>query len=191
VDDKRARILAAARERFRRFGVRKTAMQEIAQDADLAVGTLYRYFKDKDDLVCACADEFIQLHRDQIAAALAAAVPAEQKLRDYLTARFRAAHEVRTATPFAAELARAVLKVKPDRLRDEGRMMWETIVAILKAGVAAGRLTVADPEGDARVLLFAVGFFFPNALNETPPEVTEADLLSVVDWFIRVWRRAG
>jgi AcrR family transcriptional regulator len=40
VDDKRQRILAAARKRFRYYGVRKTTMHEIARDAGVAVGTL-------------------------------------------------------------------------------------------------------------------------------------------------------
>ena len=53
MDDKRQRILEAARKRFRYYGVRKTTMQEIARDAGVAVGTLYLYFKDKDDLLVA------------------------------------------------------------------------------------------------------------------------------------------
>ena len=37
-------------------------MQEIARDADVAVGTLYLYFKDKDDLLVAGALMYLFLH---------------------------------------------------------------------------------------------------------------------------------
>ena len=40
MDDKRQRILVAARARFRHYGIPKTTMQEIAQDAGVAVGTM-------------------------------------------------------------------------------------------------------------------------------------------------------
>jgi TetR/AcrR family fatty acid metabolism transcriptional regulator len=55
MDDKRQRMIEAARKRFRYDGVKKTTMQEIARDAGVAVGTLYLYFKDKADLLVRCA----------------------------------------------------------------------------------------------------------------------------------------
>ena len=56
---KTERILAAARDRFEHYGVAKTTMQEIATDAGVAVGTLYLYFRNKDELIVACAREFV------------------------------------------------------------------------------------------------------------------------------------
>src|SRR2546428_10390951 len=46
----RARIMAAAEERFAAFGYRRTGIAEIARDAGVAPGTLYRYFEDKDEI---------------------------------------------------------------------------------------------------------------------------------------------
>jgi len=48
-------IVDAARKRFQHYGIGKTTMQEIAADAGVAVGTLYLYFSNKDELVVACA----------------------------------------------------------------------------------------------------------------------------------------
>ena len=49
--DKRARILAAAEEVFARRGFYNARVSEIARAAGVADGTIYLYFKSKDDLL--------------------------------------------------------------------------------------------------------------------------------------------
>src|SRR5213080_1846331 len=46
----RTRILAVAEERFAAFGYRRTGIGEIARDAGVAAGTLYRYFENKEEI---------------------------------------------------------------------------------------------------------------------------------------------
>jgi AcrR family transcriptional regulator len=181
-------IVAAAGKRFRYYGVGKTTMQEIAADAGVAVGTLYLYFNNKDDLVVACADTFVERHRQQIASILAADIPADEKLRRYIVARFREVEDVRTSSRHAAEIARAVMRVKPDRIREEGMMMWQTACEILKFGIERGDFEIADVEQDAKMLLYAITAFFPSAIVEPIFIPTEKDLLEVVNWFIGAWQ---
>ena len=50
----RERILATARELFRRHGIRGIGVDTIAEAAGTNKMTLYRHFGSKDDLVCAC-----------------------------------------------------------------------------------------------------------------------------------------
>lgn len=47
----RGRILAKAEEKFRRFGVRRVTMDEIAREIHMSKKTLYRHFSGKRDLV--------------------------------------------------------------------------------------------------------------------------------------------
>jgi AcrR family transcriptional regulator len=190
VDDKRQRILEAARKRFRYYGVRKTTMQEIARDAGVAVGTLYLYFQDKDDLLVACTEAYVTRHRRQAEAILLSAASAADKLRRYVLDRFRAAKATRAGgyRP-AAELLREVLRVRPERRVEEGRMMAEYFVRILRLGMETGELYTDDPERDARVLLLSLAFLFPSALDEPARAPTEEDALLVVDWFLQVWRQ--
>jgi AcrR family transcriptional regulator len=189
VDDKRERILTAARKRFRYFGVKKTTMQEIAGDAGVAVGTLYLYFKNKDELLVACTEEYIVRHRREAETILASDATAGEKLRQYALDRFRAAEATRTGYRQAAELTREVLRVRPERRLDEGRMMMEYFVRFLWLGIKAGELYTDDPERDARVLLFSLAIFFPGAQQDLPYPPKEEDLLLVVDWFLRAWQR--
>jgi AcrR family transcriptional regulator len=192
VDDKRQRILESARKRFRYYGVRKTTMQEIARDAGVAVGTLYLYFKDKDDLLVASVEEYVTRHRRQAEAILASEGPAADKLRRYVLDRFRASQATRTGGPgHAAELLREVLRVRPERRLEEGRMMAEYFARILRLGMERGELCSDDPERDARVLLLSLAFLFPSALDERAYTPTEEDALLVVDWFLQVWRQAS
>src|SRR5262249_25525066 len=162
VDDKQQRILDAARKRFRYYGVKKTTMQEIARDAGVAVGTLYLYFKNKDDLLIAGTEEYVTRHRRQAEAILASNVSAADKLRRYVLDRFRASQATRAGgyRP-AAELLREVLRVRPERRLEEGRMMAEYFVRILRLGVETGELYTDDPERDARGVLRSLAVRVP------------------------------
>jgi len=186
---KTERIVEAAGKRFLYYGVGKTTMQEIAADAGVAVGTVYLYFKNKDELVAACAEVFIRRHLETIEAILSSDAAPDDKLRQYVVARFRAAEETRTGSRHATEIARAVLRVKPDRLEHEGQMMWAAMVQILARGVDLGMFHIDDPEGDAKVFLYSIACFFPNALGAPIVPPVEADLLMVVDWFLATWKR--
>lgn len=48
---KRKRILESAERLFNRFGIRKTAVDEIAETANVAKGTIYNNFGDKEGIV--------------------------------------------------------------------------------------------------------------------------------------------
>ena len=52
-DSRRVLIVEAARSRMRHVGLAKTTMDMIAEDAGIARPHIYRYFKDKADLVSA------------------------------------------------------------------------------------------------------------------------------------------
>jgi AcrR family transcriptional regulator len=192
VDNKRQRILEAARKRFRYYGARKTTMQEIAGDAGVAVGTLYLYFKDKDELLIAGTEEYVTRHRRQAEAILASDASAADKLRRYVLDRFRTSQATRAGgfRP-ASELWREVLRLHPERRIEEGRMMAEYFVRILRLGMEAGELYTDDPERDARVLLLSLAFLFPSAVDEQAPTPTEEDALLLINWFLQVWRQAS
>src|SRR5437667_12033922 len=53
----RERILAAAQRRFAAFGYRRTGIAEIAREAGVAAGTIYRYFESKEEVFRAVVGE--------------------------------------------------------------------------------------------------------------------------------------
>jgi len=58
--DTRARLLAAARELFAEQGVGATRTGEITERADVAAGSLYNHFADKDEIVKALLGEIAE-----------------------------------------------------------------------------------------------------------------------------------
>ena len=186
--DKRQSIIEAARARFRYYGIAKTTMQEVATDAGVAVGTLYRYFKDKDDLCAACADDFVARHQRAIDAARTGDGPADARLRDYILNRYRHCKEVGTESRHAAELARAVLRVKPERLAEESAMMQGAVLGLLREGNDRKLFKIREPERDTGVFLLSIAYFFPIATARPPEWPKEEWLKMVIDWFLEKWK---
>jgi len=72
--DKRERIMTAARELFAEHGVSGVTTQQIADQADVAIGTLYRYASTKAELLIMVQNEkFAAAIDDGLAAASVAA----------------------------------------------------------------------------------------------------------------------
>jgi AcrR family transcriptional regulator len=78
----RLRLIAAAHEVFREQGV-DAEMKTIAERAGVGVGTIYRNFPTKDDLITAIVVEAIDRLSDAVAAALAIKNPIEA-VRTYI-----------------------------------------------------------------------------------------------------------
>lgn len=62
----RERILQSAIDTFSRYGFDKTRMEDIAGAAKLAKGTLYLYFKSKEDLFYAICESGLDKLKDQL-----------------------------------------------------------------------------------------------------------------------------
>jgi len=63
--DPRARILAAAERAFAQHGFHATTMQDVANEAGMSPGNLYRYFRSKDAIVAGlCSQDQAELAAD-------------------------------------------------------------------------------------------------------------------------------
>jgi AcrR family transcriptional regulator len=56
------RILRAAEECVRRWGIRRVSMSDVAQQAGVSRGSVYRYFTDRDALVQAVLERVAEVH---------------------------------------------------------------------------------------------------------------------------------
>lgn len=185
--DKREAIINAAKKRFNHYGIAKTTMQEIANDADLAVGTLYLYFKNKDALVVACANDFGKEHLKVIDEILNSNLKPDEKLKKYILSRFKSSEETRE-TPHAIEIVRALLKVYPERLDEESSWMYQTICKILEEGVTNKIFKIENIPEDTEVFLYSIAIFFPLAFYEMKKWPTQESLIKSLDWFINKWK---
>jgi len=55
-EERKSQILEAAKKIFSKLGFHKARMSDIAQEADLSKGSIYWYFKSKDDVIISLLD---------------------------------------------------------------------------------------------------------------------------------------
>ncbi|MCM2257747.1 MAG: TetR family transcriptional regulator [Vicinamibacteria bacterium] len=104
-DDKRERILQAAVKVFAKKGYFAARVSEIASKAAVADGTIYLYFKGKEDLLVSLFDEVMKEHIEQARAELALVPTAPEKLRVIAEHHLRAMGQNRDlAVVFQVEL---------------------------------------------------------------------------------------
>jgi AcrR family transcriptional regulator len=186
-ESKRTRILEAAKRRFGRFGIKATTVQDIARDADIAVGTIYQFFPEKDALVLAWVDEHRQLLHTQLEGVLRQPMDAEEKLREFLLVRYRTVEVIREE-PAIAELTRAVVRLTPQSVSEMTHTVLHYLETILKEGRRTGCLPSAEPRKDAEILLLALAWFFTPEPDPVQAAPTEESMLRVVNWFISKWK---
>jgi AcrR family transcriptional regulator len=186
-DSKRTRIFEAAKRQFGRVGIKATTMQDIARAAEIAVGTIYQFFPDKDALILAWVDEHRQLLHAQMGAVLDEPLTADEKLRKFLRIRFQTVEAVREV-PAVAELTRAVARLTPQTITDLTETVLRYLENILREGRRTGCLPSAEPRKDTEILFLALSGFFAGTPDGIQAPPTEANMLRVADWFISKWK---
>ncbi|MGW5656782.1 TetR/AcrR family transcriptional regulator [Streptomyces humi] len=140
----RKKILSAAGEQITRHGP-EVGMDEIAAAAGVAVGTLYRHFPNKTDLVAAVVAEYVAHVADDAEAVLARVAAGGRALNE-LTAFLGRVIE-QSATDRAVKAAAQALEAEPGDRTDENRGST-AVAALIRAGQADGDIhpdvTVSD-----------------------------------------------
>ena len=146
----RAAILDAAEDLIAEKGLHGAALVEIAKRAGVAVGTLYNYFADRDDLVRALFDSRRAIVRPLVLAAIASArdLPFELRMRRLVR-----------DTLAAYERFRQFLKVafEAEHLRPPGNTSADDLEAAIADAIADGVVQGEIAAGpSAELVAFAV-----------------------------------
>ena len=155
--EKKRGILDAASRVFRRRGLQATGMRDIAAELGMAVGNLYYYFKDKEELLA-----FVQ--EDALAGLLeiAARVRATDERADAKLFRLIEEHVVRLNEGTPGSLAHLEVEALGEPWRQEvmeRRDEYERAFReILEEGIAAGVFRPVDPKVSALAILGAVNW---------------------------------
>ena len=185
--EKRDAILEAAKQRLRKYGIQKTKMQEIAKDVGIAVGTLYLYFKNKNEVLIASVEAYGQQHIAYAEEILNSEKSPQEKLKYYIINRFRVTEDINNSGSHAAELVRAVMKIKPDFVEEQSGWTRKNVLKILREGIEKDLFCIDNLERDVEVFLYSIGYFFPFATTKQYYQIEEKDLAMVIDWFIEKW----
>ena len=153
--DKRARILAAAERIFARHGFFAARVSEIAKEAGVADGTIYLYFKSKDDLLISLFERRMKQVNDDLRAAIAERSPTEQLSAFIHTYLQLVSDEPTTAEVLTIELRQSSKFMKEydnPQFADFLRMLG----GIIADGQARGELDAAIPSHIAARMIFGI-----------------------------------
>ncbi len=167
----RAAILAAGRERFAARGYDAIGVRDIVRGTDLASGTFYNYFPDKQAVFLAIVEEFGAEARRRVRAARRSAAGTD----DFLESGFRAFFEFIVADPVTFAFLRRNQSTIRERFGDAvlpaglGELEED-----IRAAIARGDLPASDVGYLAHAML-AIGLELGQELAErTPPDVEGA-----------------
>jgi AcrR family transcriptional regulator len=159
-----------------RRGLEKATVDEIAREAGIAKGTLYLYFRSRDDVIektiGAAVDDLLE--RLQRAADGAGPVPFAEALERVLTAQFAYFDENRDF--FRLYFASGEYS-EDRRLRQSRRyrLHIDQLVELIKRGRRRGELKTLDSERAAIAIAGAARDLILRRLHEKEPPSPEAD----------------
>ncbi|MEW6441649.1 MAG: TetR/AcrR family transcriptional regulator [bacterium] len=148
--EQRQEMLAAALELFSKKGYRNVSMHEVADKAEFAIGTLYKFFRNKEDLYKALILEHACKFHDALATAVRESDSEIEKLRSYVRAKgevFRA--QASMIRLYFAETQGASFNVMAgldSEIRTRHGDFQQTLASVFESGMRRKRFRkIADP----------------------------------------------
>ena len=147
-EERRGQIVDAARTLLFRNGLKAVSISQIAREAEIAVGTIYFYFRSKEHLVAVLQEEGLTLLQDEVRRALESGTDPTERLHKIAQAYLHFSREHRTyfdvinyflSAPevmFAPEVKRQV-----DR---HGNRILKVVQTVLQEGVAQGHFRAVE-----------------------------------------------
>ncbi len=150
--DNRTRISEAAVRVFSREGFHRARMKAIAEEAGVAVGTIYNYFRDKDDLLLSVFEAGIRVRMEFLEELGNTSLPVRDQIQHLLETHFAQIRQQQEV----AELILYERFHRGSRLRDRVLQLQETIISQVEAfigkGIDEGWVRPCNPKIVARAL---------------------------------------
>jgi len=184
--ESRRRILESAREVFFRDGFMQANLDEVADRAGVAKGTLYRYFESKAELYVAVLAHNGAIFLDKIRGTVDPALSPPEQIQK--TARFYFRHYVENQDYFQIFWAienQSVIGELPAGVVDEVSSLWEQCVRVvagtIERGVKDGSFLDCDSWEVANLLWTLVNGLIQTETSSTRRQLRRAPLEKAFD----------
>jgi len=186
----RQEMLAAAFDLFSQKGYHNVSMHEIAEQAEFAIGTLYKFFQNKEDLYKALVLEQCDKFEDAIARAIGDGDDEVEKLRNYVRTK---CERFRGNLPFVrlylAESRGASFNIKAgldEEVRKRYYAFLESLASIFDSGIKNKRFKkIAGPYYLAVALDSVLDAFLLLWLDAPERHPFPDDPDTILDFFFR------
>jgi AcrR family transcriptional regulator len=159
--DPRGDILRAAWGLIRHYGYHKTTIGDIAREAGLGKGTIYLYFRSKEEIMLGLVDlTSARIAEDQERIA-ARTEPAPERLRACLLHRVMTLYDIVQRYPHGEEIIGSLMPAIVELLEAYVRREGVLLAALVHQGCAAGDLAVKDPDTTGALLAELFEFLTP------------------------------
>lgn len=146
---KRAAILDAALRLFSQYGYRRTSIDDIAREAEIAKGTVYLSFKSKEEIFRALCERLIESAESAVKLARTTIGPVDERLVAVLEAKFGFFFETVYRSAHAAELMDSKNRLSADLFAQSGRRYMKVLREMIEEATHAGELEPSRMELDA------------------------------------------
>jgi|SRR5688572_8104846 TetR/AcrR family fatty acid metabolism transcriptional regulator len=154
--DKRERILDAAERIFARDGFFAAKVADVAKDAGVADGTIYLYFKSKDDLLISLFESRMERVNHTLAAAIEPVAGARAKLAALIETYVGLVKD----QPSTAEIMTVELRQSSRFMKEYDNPKFAELLrligGVIADGQASGELGTAIPPAIAARMIFGV-----------------------------------
>ena len=165
-EEVRTAILDAAEALIARYGYRKMAVDDIAQEARIGKGTVYLHFASKEEVALGTVDRIADRVLDRLETAGASEAPAPVRLREMLVARVMV--RLDSVRDYSASIDELLKDLRPAVIaRREGYFAAEAglIGRVIMQGVRCGTLAPCEPLTTAGLLILATNSLLPANLS--------------------------
>ncbi|MFT3693136.1 MAG: TetR/AcrR family transcriptional regulator [Kofleriaceae bacterium] len=153
--DKRERILDAAERIFAKHGFFAAKVSDVAKEAGVADGTIYLYFKNKDDLLISLFERRMQFLNGVLKTAIAGKQP-----REALVAFVRTYMQVLAENPIATEVLTIELRSSSKFMKEYDNPEFvdflRTLGGIISTAQDSGELSPVIPPHIAARMIFGL-----------------------------------
>ena len=159
-------ILNATDRLLARYGYKKMTIDDIAQEVGIGKGTIYLYFRSKEEIALSHIDRIIERMKKRLKEIARADVQPDERLREMLLTRvlFRfdsVQHYTQSLNDLLADLRPRLLARRRRYFEDEAQIFAE----VLQAGDKIKIFSVPDALKAAETLLLATNSLLPYSLN--------------------------
>ena len=185
----RQEILSAAEKVFAAKGFFSTTMNEIAETAEFGTGTLYKYFKSKEDLYFTLIDEKAEEINHLVKAELAKKTSAIERVKKVLGLQFEFIERNRDFFRiYISERNRFEWTVKDDLGKGIHNKMVayiKVLAQVMKQGIETGEFKPMNPMDLAHALVGIFNSFVFEWLISPEPYPLNSKMDTILEMFLR------